>query len=55
MNEKKAQADKPVFEEGLQYHIECKPGDLQGPVFLPGDTGVENPGVPLQSTRLKQT
>ena len=33
----KIQADKPVFEEGKQYHIECKPGDLKGPVFLPGD------------------
>jgi len=35
--DKKVEADKPVFEEGLQYHIECKPGDLQGPVMLPGD------------------
>lgn len=37
MEEKKVRADKPVFEEGTQYHIECKPGDLQGPVLLPGD------------------
>lgn len=36
-HEKKIEADKPVFEEGLQYHIECKPGDLMGPVMLPGD------------------
>ncbi|MHA1304312.1 MAG: nucleoside phosphorylase [Candidatus Heimdallarchaeaceae archaeon] len=35
--DKKTSADKPVFEEGMQYHIECKPGDLQGPVLLPGD------------------
>ncbi len=35
--DKKIEADKPVFEEGLQYHIECKPGDLLGPVMLPGD------------------
>ncbi len=33
----KIEADKPVFEEGKQYHIECKPGDLKGPVLLPGD------------------
>ncbi|MHA1464312.1 MAG: nucleoside phosphorylase [Candidatus Heimdallarchaeaceae archaeon] len=37
MEEKKIRADKPVFEEGIQYHIECKLGDLQGPVLLPGD------------------
>ncbi len=36
-NKKKIEADKPVFEEGMQYHIECKPGDLLGPVMLPGD------------------
>lgn len=30
-------ADKPIFEKGMQYHIECKPGDLLGPVLLPGD------------------
>ncbi len=35
--DKKIDADKPVFEDGLQYHIECKPGDLLGPVLLPGD------------------
>ncbi|MHA2357936.1 MAG: nucleoside phosphorylase [Candidatus Heimdallarchaeaceae archaeon] len=35
--ERKPLADKPVFEEGKQYHIECKPSDLQGPVLLPGD------------------
>jgi len=33
----KIEADKPVFEEGKQYHIECKSGDLKGPVLLPGD------------------
>ena len=33
----KIEADKPVFKEGKQYHIECKPGDLKGPVLLPGD------------------
>ncbi|MEE9409428.1 MAG: nucleoside phosphorylase [Candidatus Heimdallarchaeota archaeon] len=39
MNEEKktTDADKPVFQEGKQYHIECKPGDLKGPVLLPGD------------------
>ena len=36
-HQKKVDADKPVFEEGKQYHIECKPGDLLGPVLLPGD------------------
>ena len=36
-HKKKIEADKPVFEEGKQYHIECKPGDLLGPVMLPGD------------------
>ncbi|MHA1204207.1 MAG: nucleoside phosphorylase [Candidatus Heimdallarchaeaceae archaeon] len=34
---KKVSADKPIFEQGIQYHIECKPGDLKGPVLLPGD------------------
>ncbi|UJG40650.1 MAG: nucleoside phosphorylase [Candidatus Heimdallarchaeum aukensis] len=34
---KKVSADKPIFEQGMQYHIECKPGDLKGPVLLPGD------------------
>ena len=35
--EQKVAADKPTFEEGKQYHIECKPNDLKGPVLLPGD------------------
>jgi uridine phosphorylase len=40
MNIKKqhtSDADKPSSEGGKQYHIECKPGDLKGPVLLPGD------------------
>lgn len=35
--DQKVTADKPTFEEGRQYHIECKPNDLKGPVLLPGD------------------
>ena len=30
-------ADRPETEEGLQYHLKVKPGDLKGPVLLPGD------------------
>lgn len=36
-SKRKISADKPVFEEGKQYHIEAKAGDLKGPVLLPGD------------------
>ncbi|MHA1685090.1 MAG: nucleoside phosphorylase [Candidatus Heimdallarchaeaceae archaeon] len=37
MQEAKTSADKPVFEEGRQYHIDAKPGDLAPYVLLPGD------------------
>lgn len=30
-------AEKPEGEGGLQYHIACKPGDLERYVLLPGD------------------
>ncbi len=30
-------ADRPETEEGLQYHLKVKPGDLKGTVLLPGD------------------
>ncbi len=30
-------ANHPETEEGLQYHLRVKPGDLQGVVLLPGD------------------
>ena len=30
-------ADLPETEEGLQYHIRCKPGDVAPYVLLPGD------------------
>lgn len=30
-------ADRPVFEEGKQYHISCKTGDLAKYLLLPGD------------------
>jgi uridine phosphorylase len=30
-------AEKPEGAEGLQYHIACKPGDLERYVLLPGD------------------
>ncbi|WP_456399048.1 uridine phosphorylase, partial [Palaeococcus sp. (in: euryarchaeotes)] len=30
-------ADRPQTEEGYQYHIACKPGDVSRYVLLPGD------------------
>ena len=30
-------AERPVMEEGLQYHIRCKRGDVNRYVLLPGD------------------
>ncbi len=30
-------ADRPETDEGMQYHLRVKPGDLIGPVLLPGD------------------
>ncbi|MFG6114833.1 nucleoside phosphorylase [Halobacillus sp. MO56] len=33
----KSNASKPVMEEGLQYHIRCKEGDIEKYVLLPGD------------------
>lgn len=33
----KSQATKPVMDEGLQYHIRCKEGDIAKYVLLPGD------------------
>ncbi len=47
MNNGKVAADKPVFEKGRQYHIDCKPGDLKGTVLLPGD--------PERAKRIAQT
>lgn len=32
-----SKATKPVMEEGLQYHIRCKEGDIAKYVLLPGD------------------
>lgn len=32
-------ADRPQTEEGYQYHIACKPGDVSRYVLLPGDPG----------------
>lgn len=37
MEEEKVSADKPIFEEGRQYHIDAKPGDLTEYVLMPGD------------------
>jgi uridine phosphorylase len=37
MKEWKSNATKPVMEEGLQYHIRCKEGDVAKYVLLPGD------------------
>ena len=34
---KRTRADKVVFEGGLQYHIQLKPGDIPPYVLLPGD------------------
>ncbi|QAS53545.1 nucleoside phosphorylase [Halobacillus litoralis] len=33
----KSNASKPVMDEGLQYHIRCKEGDIEKYVLLPGD------------------
>ncbi|NJE30612.1 uridine phosphorylase [Thermococcus sp. 18S1] len=35
--EKFVSADRPQTEEGYQYHIACKPGDVSRYVLLPGD------------------
>jgi uridine phosphorylase len=32
-------AERPQTEEGMQYHIACKPGDVARYVLLPGDPG----------------
>ncbi len=32
-------ADRPVMEDNLQYHIRCKNGDVNKYVLLPGDPG----------------
>ncbi|SFE54057.1 nucleoside phosphorylase [Alteribacillus iranensis] len=37
MNNWKSEATKPVMEEGLQYHIRCKEGDINKYTLLPGD------------------
>ncbi|WP_374718097.1 nucleoside phosphorylase [Neobacillus sp.] len=37
MTEWKSKATKPVMDEGLQYHIRCKKGDIAKFVLLPGD------------------
>ncbi len=37
MSRKVISAAKPETEEGLQYHIQCKPGDIAPYVLLPGD------------------
>ncbi|MEH7333123.1 nucleoside phosphorylase [Neobacillus drentensis] len=37
MTEWKSNASKPVMDEGLQYHIRCKEGDIAKFVLLPGD------------------
>ncbi|GFZ82090.1 uridine phosphorylase [Compostibacillus humi] len=37
MNKWKSKATKPVMEDGLQYHIRCKKGDIAKYVLLPGD------------------
>lgn len=37
MTQWKSKATKPVMEEGLQYHIRCKQGDIAKYVLLPGD------------------
>ena len=37
MRGKLLSADIPQTEEGLQYHIQCKPGDVAPYVLLPGD------------------
>ncbi len=37
MGEKFVSAERPQTEEGYQYHISCKPGDVAHYVLLPGD------------------
>jgi uridine phosphorylase len=37
MGEKFISAERPQTEEGYQYHIACKPGDVARYVLLPGD------------------
>ncbi|MDM5200930.1 nucleoside phosphorylase [Fictibacillus enclensis] len=37
MTDWKSNASKPVMDEGLQYHIRCKEGDIAKYVLLPGD------------------
>jgi uridine phosphorylase len=37
MVEKFVSAERPQTEEGMQYHIACKPGDVARYVLLPGD------------------
>ena len=32
-------ADRPVMQDNLQYHIQCKSGDVSRYVLLPGDPG----------------
>ncbi|WP_297500368.1 uridine phosphorylase [Thermococcus sp.] len=32
-------AERPQTEEGYQYHIDCRPGDVSRYVLLPGDPG----------------
>ena len=32
-------ADRPVMQDNLQYHIQCKSGDVNKYVLLPGDPG----------------
>jgi len=37
MAERFVSAERPQTEEGMQYHIACKPGDVARYVLLPGD------------------
>lgn len=37
MTQWKSKATKPVMDEGMQYHIRCKQGDIAKYVLLPGD------------------
>ncbi|WP_297486930.1 uridine phosphorylase [Thermococcus sp.] len=39
MGDKFISAERPQTEEGYQYHIACKPGDVSRYVLLPGDPG----------------
>ncbi len=39
MGERFISAERPQTEEGYQYHIACKPGDVARYVLLPGDPG----------------